>query len=293
MGRATCTAGSCCHGDGGAPQPDPTRTPRPRRFTADVPDAVLILEALGLSPRAYALSAERKRVLGTVAAYAGPTLLAAIAVQAWFRQGGGLASGDLAPPVAPSDEYRSHWNDFDSGAGGPSYAIVRLPYFEGLKAFDRLGLGEIAFQRLWLTLLFAGSAAAVVFLARGLVGSPLAAGLAGVLATFNAYHLITGFDPVPLSAMVAAGLLGGLVLRAGRDGERPHPLLFAFASLVLGFVFINPAHLFLVLAWLAVCVLLAWAAHGRVGLARVGRFLAVAAPLALLFNLWWIVPAAL
>jgi arabinofuranan 3-O-arabinosyltransferase len=232
-------------------------------------------------------------VSGRVAAYAAPALLAAIAVQTWFRDDTGLATGDLVPPVAPSDQYVSHWNGFDSGAGGPSYAIVWLPYFEGLRAFGRLGLSEIAFQRLWLTLLFAGSAAAVVFLARGLVDTPLAAGLAGLLATFNAYHLITGFDAVPLSAMIAAGLLGGLVLRAAKVGERPHPLLFACASLVLGFVFINPAHLFMVFAWIAVCVLLAWAAHGGVGLRRVTRFLAVAAPLALLFNLWWIVPAAL
>lgn len=251
------------------------------------------MDALALTPRVEVRLARRKRALARLAAYSGPTLLAAIAVQTWFRQGSGLASGDLVPPVAPSDDYRSHWNDFDSGTGGPSYAIVRLPYYEGLRAFDRLGLGEIAFQRLWLTLLFAGSAAAVVFLARGLVHSPLAAALAGVLATFNAYHLITGFDPVPLAAMVAAGVLGGLVLRAGRAESRPHPLLFAFASLVLGFVFVNPAQLALVVAWVAVCALLAWADHGTVGLRRVGRFLAVATPLALVLNLWWIVPAVL
>ena len=226
-------------------------------------------------------------------AYGVPSLLAAIAVQTWFDGDSGLAAGDLAPPVAPSDDYRSHWNHFDGGAGGPSYAIVWLPYFEGLRAFDRLGLGEIAFQRLWLTLLFAGAAAAVVFLARGLVHSALAAAVAGLLATFNGYHLITGFDPVPLAAMVAAGLLGGLVLRAGRAETGPHPLTFAFGSLVLGFVFVNPAQFALVCVWIAVCALLAWAEHGRAALAQVGRFLAVAAPLALLFNLWWLVPAAL
>jgi arabinofuranan 3-O-arabinosyltransferase len=250
---------------------------RPRRRTT-----LREAAALELTPRAR-----------VALAYGVPTLLAAIAVQTWFRDGTGLANGDLAPPVAPGDEYRSHWNNVDNGAGGPSYAIVWLPYFEGLRAFERLGLGEVAFQRLWLTVLFAGSAAAFVFLARGLVDSPLAAALAGVLATFNAYHLITGFDPVPLSAMVAAGVLGGLVLRAAQAGDGPHPLTFAFASLLLGFVFINPAHLFLVLAWLAACALLAWAAHDGVGLSRVARFLAVAAPLAFLFNLWWIVPAAL
>jgi arabinofuranan 3-O-arabinosyltransferase len=234
-----------------------------------------------------------ERISARLVAYAGPSIVAAIAVQTWFRGDTGLASGDLVPPVAPSDEYRSHWNQFDSGTGNPSYAIVWLPYFEGLRAFDRLGLGEIAFQRLWLTVLFAGSAAAVVFLARGLGCSPLAAAIAGLLATFNAYHLITGFDPVPLAAMVAAGLLGGLVLNAGKVEAGPHPLTFVFASLVLGFVFVNPAQLALVVAWVAVCALLAWADHGMVGLARVGRFLAVAAPLALVFNLWWLVPAFL
>jgi len=228
-----------------------------------------------------------------VLAYAVPTLLAAIAVQSWFRDGSGLASGDLTPPVVPGDDYRSHWNHFDSGAGGPSYAVVWLPYFEGLRAFDRLGLGEVAFQRLWLTVLFAGSAAALVFLARGLVDSPLAAALAGILGTFNAYHLITGFDPIPLSAMIAAGVLGGLVLRAGVTTRRPHPLLFAFASLLLGLVSVNPAQLLLVLAWLVACVLLVWGIHGRTGIASVAWFLAVAAPLALLFNLWWIVPGVL
>ena len=53
--------------------------------------------------------------------------------------------------------------------------------------------------------------------------------------------------------MIAAGLLGGLVLRAGETGGRPHPLLFAVASLLLGLVFVNPAQLLLVLAWLGVC----------------------------------------
>jgi len=255
------------------------------------------------SPRGFATQARprrRPRVAVEVSArarvalaYAVPTLLAAIAVQSWFRGGDGLASGDLTPAVAPGDDYRSHWNHFDSGAGGPSYAIAWLPYFEGLRAFDRLGLGEIAFQRLWLTVLFAGSAAALVFLARGLVDSPLAAALAGILGTFNAYHLITGFDPIPLSAMIAAGVLGGLVLRAGVTARRPHPFLFAFASLLLGLVSVNPAQLLLVLAWLAACVLLVWGIQGRTGISSVARFLAVAAPLSLLFNLWWIVPGVL
>ena len=156
--------------------------------------------------------------------------IAAIAVQTWFRGDAGLATGDLAPPVAPGIDYRAHWNGFDSGAGAPSYQIVSLPYFEGLRLFSSLGFGEVAFQRLWLTVLVAASAASVVFLARGLVRSPLAAAVAGFVPLFSAYRLTLAFDPVPLVAMIAAAVLGGLVIRAGGDSG-PRPLVFGLASL--------------------------------------------------------------
>ena len=81
-----------------------------------------------------------RQVPPVAAAYAAPSLIAAIAVQTWFRGDAGLATGDLAPPVAPGTDYRAHWNGFDSGAGAPSYQIVSLPYFEGLRLFSSLGL---------------------------------------------------------------------------------------------------------------------------------------------------------
>jgi arabinofuranan 3-O-arabinosyltransferase len=221
-----------------------------------------------------------------------PSAVAAISVQTWFRGDASLASGDLVPPVAPGSAYRAHWNGFDTGAGAPSFQIVSLPYFEGLRLFSWLGLGEVAFQRLWITVLVAGTAAGVVFLARGLVRSPLAAAVAGFVPMFSAYRLTLAFDPVPLVAMIAAAVMGGLVIRAGDEG-RQRPLMFALASLSCGFVALNPPHLALVLVWIGVCAVLAWAAHGRQAVGRVGRFLLVGVPLAMLFNLWWIVPAAL
>ena len=141
-------------------------------------------------------------------------------------------------------------------------------------------------------MLVAASAASVVFLARGLVRSPLAAAVAGFVPLFSAYRLTLAFDPVPLVAMIAAAVLGGLVIRAGGESG-PRPLVFGLASFSCAFVALNPPHVALVLAWIAVCVLLAWAAHGREALRRVARFLRVGVPLALLFNLWWIVPAIL
>ena len=225
-------------------------------------------------------------------AYAAPSLVAAFAVQTWFSGGAGLATGDLVPPVAPGGEYRAHWNGFDTGAGAPSYQIVSLPYFEGLRLFSWLGLGEVAFQRVWLTLLVAGTAAAVVFLARGLVRSRLAAAVAGFVPLLSAYRLTLAFDAVPLMAMIAAAVLGGLVIRAGGE-EGPRPVVFGLASLCCAFVALNPPHLALVVGWIVVCAALAWAAHGRQAPGRLARFLLAAVPLALLLNLWWIVPAAM
>jgi arabinofuranan 3-O-arabinosyltransferase len=228
-----------------------------------------------------------------VLAYGLPVVLAVVAVQFWFRNGGELASGDLAPPINPGADYLAHWNDGADGAGSPGFSIVSLPYFEGLRAFHRLGLSDALFQRVWLTLLLAGAAAAVVFLTRSIFRSPLGAAVAGLVSVFNGYRLVTTFDSVPLAAMIAAGVLGGLVLRSAREEHNPRPLLFAVASLTLGFVFVNPPHVILVLAWVVVCLLLAWALNGKAAFARSGRFLLKAVPLALVFNLWWIVPAYL
>ena len=229
------------------------------------------------------------RIPPMVFAYLVPSLIAALAVQTWFRGGGALAGGDLAPPVATGSDYRSHWNQFEAGEGAPTFSIVAFPYAEGLRAFTALGFEAPTFQRVWLTLLVAGGVAAVVFLAASVVRSPLACGTAGLLSLLSAYHLTTGFDPLPLAALLSAALLGALVIRAGSTNP-PSALLLAVATLPLGFVAGNPALLALVIGWVAACVLLAGATHGRQAFPRLGHALGVAVPLALLLNLWWIIP---
>lgn len=229
------------------------------------------------------------RIPPMVFAYTVPFVIAVLAVQMWFRGGGTLAGGDLAPPVAPGVDYRSHWNQFEAGEGAPTFSIVALPAYEGLRAFTALGLEEATFQRVWLTLLVATGVAAVVFLASSIVRSPLACATAGLLSLFSAYHLATGFDPLPLVALLEAGLLGGLVIRAGST-KRVSPLLFALMTLPIGFVAGNPAQVGLVVAWVLSSAALAVALHGHAAVPRLARLFAVATPLALLLNLWWIVP---
>ena len=253
---------------------------------AQAPRARLLLPVAALAARV------RSRLPSVAVAYALPALAAGLAVQTWFRHGAVLASGDLTPPVVPGRNYLSHWTQFETGAGSASFQIIWLPYFEGLRLFAALGLEPAVFQRAWLTLLVAGAAAAAVFLARGVVRSPLAAAVAGCLAMLNAYRLTATFDSLPLVAMIAACVMGGLLIRAGGD-SRPRPLVFALASVMCAFVFLNPPHLALVIAWVAACAVLAVAVHGRPATKRVLRFLGVALPLAVLFNLWWIVPAVL
>jgi arabinofuranan 3-O-arabinosyltransferase len=224
-------------------------------------------------------------------AYLVPALLSIVAVQTWFEPGTVIAGGDLAPPIAPQADYDSHWSHLTVGEGAPGYNISGLPYAAWLDAWGWLGVGEELGQRFWLSALFAGSAVAVVFLAFGFTANPVAAGAAGLLASFNAYRLITGPDDIRMAAILVAALLGGLVVRAAsRPQGRAGVVAFAVASLGLGYVMTNPPHVALVAVWVAACLVIALVAHPDAA-RRTTSFLAKAVPLALLVNAWWIVPA--
>jgi arabinofuranan 3-O-arabinosyltransferase len=227
-------------------------------------------------------------------AYIVPMLLASLAVQTWFKPGTVIANGDIGPPIAQGTSYLSHWNQVTDGVGAPSYDIVMLPYSEFFRAARALGLDSSMSQRIWLTILIAGSSAAVVFFARSLAWSPLAAGLAGVFATFNIFRVVVSFDQVPASTLILCGLLGGLVARAGlRRNPRSGLLAFALISSVSGFVFVNPPHFILLGAWIVISTLLVWSRGGRESFLSALSFLLRVSPLVVLANSWWIVPAAL
>lgn len=224
-------------------------------------------------------------------AYLIPSIVSLIAVQTWFDPGTVIGSGDLPPPISPEANYTAHWSHLTAGEGAPTYDVVNLPYAAWLDAWTWLGASEELAQRLWLSALFAGSAAAVVFLAFGFTTSAIAAGTAGLLASFNVYRLVIGPDAVPMAAILVAALLGGIVVRvAFRPERRPSVLLFAVASLGLGYVMANPPHVALVALWVAACTVVVLAARPD-AVRRTLGYLARAVPLALLFNAWWIVAA--
>ncbi len=76
------------------------------------------------SRRVYAVAAAQPILL----AYLVPTLLAVLAVQTWFVPGKVIAGSDMPPPLAPATAYRSQWNQFGAGEGGPANDIVALPF---------------------------------------------------------------------------------------------------------------------------------------------------------------------
>jgi arabinofuranan 3-O-arabinosyltransferase len=225
-----------------------------------------------------------------VLAYAVPSILSALAAQTWFERGTVIGTGDLAPPVAPDGGYTSHWSHLTAGEGAPGYDIVSMPYAAWLDAWTWLGGGEDVGQRLWLTLLFAGSAAAVVFLAFGFTTSALGAGSAGVFASFSAYRLVTGPDPVPMAAIIVAAVLAGILIRVALRPDRTRGVIgFALASVGLGYVMANPPQVALVVLWVIACLVIVLVARPSAATRTFG-FLARAVPLSLLLNAWWIVP---
>jgi hypothetical protein len=218
--------------------------------------------------------------------YAVPALLAAAAVQTWFRFGTVLASGDISPPFAPSADYRSLWNDVSNGAGAVSRDIIWLPYYEGIRL-----LGPEAFQRLFFTASFSLAAVAAVYFARGLGLRPATAGLAGFFAVFNPYFLTNTLFPVPRLTLAATGLLGGIALRVARDGVTVRRCLaFALVTLITSLAFTNPPGVYLIGIGLAIAVVAAFARFGLRALTRLSAFAAIVAVPTFLVNLWWLVP---
>jgi arabinofuranan 3-O-arabinosyltransferase len=237
--------------------------------------------------------ASRRTVARIAAAYLLPALVASIALQSWFKPGTVIGGGDIFPPVNTGTSYQSHWNHVGSGEGQPSFAIGFLSQFEGQRAARHVGIGRNGFQRLFFGVVLAGVAASVVYFAFGLGFSPLASGIAGLFAVFNPLVMTSVPNMLPFLATTVAALLGGLIVRAGLSERRPSVAAFGLSSIGLSYVAQNPPHVVIVAMWLIGCVALVTLVGHAVALRRTIRFLTRAVALAVLLNLWWIVPGVL
>jgi hypothetical protein len=138
---------------------------------------------------------------------------------------------DLVPPVA-SGRLPIAWNHFDSGAGGPGYAIVRLPYLEAA-SLDKLELGRCL-----------SAAVADPSLRRANRGSSHSPAVSSARHPAARWHPATfalprcGVRSRPAQRDVATGL-HRRPRAATRQSGRAHPLVFAFKIPLLGFVFVS------------------------------------------------------
>lgn len=227
-------------------------------------------------------------------AFGLPVGVVLVVVTLWFHAGGYLASGDVGPFVRDSlvHELGSLWNHQDSGAGSPSYQTSdRL--IEVLCVLAARALDVPAFVGQWL--LYAGILSALAASVCGFCAvwlrNPWAIAFGGIVSVINVFTLVNLLNPLPALALAEVALLGGLVLRTARGTIRRARavVLLVPATLPLSYLGLNPPLLAVVA--LGVLALLAAAGPLTGGSTRAAVYaVALAAPIALAANTWWLVP---
>ncbi len=211
----------------------------------------------------------------------------------WFTTGSFYATSDITPWVRTglASDLGWQWTHQLSGAGGPSYEIVRVPevVFNGLARI--LGGSETLGQRLLFSVMFAFAAAGGAALV-GVFAQRKATVIVGGLATaFNVWFMLYLPNYLPVVTVGILGSITALALRAARD-ERKRPILFAFSLVPLSYVSMNPPLVLVVAVWSVLLPITAavLTGTGRRGVWRVVRLLAQSAIFVIPLSLWWVVP---
>ncbi len=229
---------------------------------------------------------------------AAVTLVTGVGVQMWFKPGTTIASGDITPPVGTAWLGRlfEPWAWTGSNLGEPSQLPLLAPWATVLDIVHMFGGGPELAQRIWYTALFVGAAlGALAFLAALRLG-PLAALVGATAYVLNPY--VVSYINLYPNYMAALGLLAALPavliqVGAGRLSARWGAVLIAASGPLLGYTFLNPPLVGLIVgAILATPLLVAWL-DGKKAAARSARALLLAIPLLLATSAYWIVAATL
>lgn len=234
---------------------------------------------------------ERLRLAGGVVL---PLALALVGIQRWFEPGRFIAAGDIPPFVRTGfrGDLFELWNHRVSGAGSATTIVGHAFEVGLLSLMGMLGASALAAQRIQFALVATFAIAGTLYFARALTDRPLALATAGTVTFFNPLSLSLLPNPLPLVAVGTAGVLGGLVLRAGQ-GRKPSSVGAAFALLPASYLSLNPPLLAVLPLWVVAMLGPARALGGRGSIKRSAVFLAQLLPTAVFINLWWLVPTAL
>lgn len=217
----------------------------------------------------------------------------AVAMATWFSPGRFLAAGDATPYLRQRDlgEALSAWSHQVTGAGSASRAVLQTLDLAILRATAALGLSADIAQHLLYLLCFGLAAGGAAYLAAVWVRRAVAVAAAGLLGGFNAFLMVQHPNVLPVLAVGLTGLLAGMVLRAAQ-GARVRPVTFAAVWLLSSYLAQSPplwALLFVTVVGVASAATLLVGAGGA---RRAWRLLFRALPVAVLLNLWWLVPYA-
>jgi hypothetical protein len=224
--------------------------------------------------------------------------ISAISSLTWFRPGMVVAGGDVPPPdgVAWISKLFVPWTWSGSDLGSPSALEQELPWATILWIVHSVGgSGELA-QRLWFVAFFTAAAIACLALLRTLGIGPAASSIGALAYAFSPFvvaNLIP--NPVVLVAFALLPALPAIVLNAakGRIGILNASLLIAISGPLLGWTYINPPTLGIVLAAIVAAPLIAGWIYGATGARRGLLVVAFGMALTMLVSLYWIVPAVL
>ncbi len=235
---------------------------------------------------------------GAWAPLAAATLGPALFVQTWFRAGTSIATIDIWPPNGTAWLTRlfASWVWSGSNLGGPSRLQLQAPWAAVLAVVHGLGGSPELAQRLWYTALFAGAAVAAYFLMTTLGIHPLAALVGAYAFVFSAYVVSTvNIYSNYLTALVLIALMPALILAAAKGTMRVLTVVLgvALTAPLLGYAYLNPPLVGMVLLSLFFAPVMAGLLWGRRAAVRAVKTIALALPLLLLLSAYWVVPAAL
>lgn len=209
----------------------------------------------------------------------------------WFERGKFLSTGDVSPFVRTGlvDELGWTWNHLTTGAGAPTTGIGQYMEIVLLGITHTLRIPDTVAQWLFYGLIVGFAAVGAGLFVKALGVPSRFAGAAGFVVVMNPLMMTLMPNVLPFLSIGLMGTLGAQLLNVAKGGRR-HVIAMAAVSLGLSYISLNPPLLAIIMLWLAGTVALSATQTGFEGVKRCATLLVRVVPLAVLFNLWWIVP---
>ena len=240
--------------------------------------------AAGLPPARESFRAARP--------YAIVFAISSVVVSRWFVSGTFISTGDMGAFIRRGWEpgMAWAWNHQISGAGSGAHTIGRAFEFGLISLVGFLGGDETVAQWVFYTLIYGAVGVGVAFAARAVVRSDLAVVVAGTFGVMNGFFLTRLPNPLNIISVATIAIVTGIALRVAM-GRRVPAVVGGIALMPTSFLAFNPPMLVVAFAWAGVGTLvLALLVVGRRGMLRLLKWLVLAAPWAVLLNLYWMIP---